>query len=153
MDITKNIQDLEKLKQDLQFKLRHVERAIESLKLLSDSGSSNLTELEIVDKDAADNIARDMYYRAVGTAKRILIILKNTGRFLHIRDFATEMFTLDESLSIEKYVQKLSPVLSRMRRDGILVKIGNSNLYTYWGLKEWLDEGGNVKPGYEPEEV
>ncbi len=78
-------------------------------------------------------------------------IIRREDRFLHTREIAKLIHDIDPFASVDDIVKKLSPVISSLRVNNIIVKkkVGSANIHTFWGSKNWLDENGELKPGHE----
>lgn len=52
------------------------------------------------------------------------------------------------------HINKIYTPIGQLKQEGAVAKktVGNQNVNTFWGSVNWLDENGNIKPGYEYDE-
>jgi hypothetical protein len=83
-------------------------------------------------------------------------IINKAKKFLSIREIANAAQNLHpKENGIEYYHRALSAALSHLKREGALLntQTGKSRATTCWGLSKWLDEKGNIKSEYAPDNV
>lgn len=147
MNNDNTIKRLEELKQELIERARQVDATINTLKRYPDI--VNLKEAKGDVYNEKSNKYRIDEKEPI--RKKILMVLKGEGRFLHVREIADIMHKIDPSNSVEQLTKKISPAISSLGKKDLLVKIkiGKSNINSFWGSKSWLDEDGKIKEGHE----
>lgn len=153
------IKELEEIREDLLEKLRKVEITIETLKTMNISGSvygsshvsGNLTASasDVRSTSISDKIKK--FPPNTSFRKKVALVIKAEERFLHAREIAEIIFSIDGGSSAEDITKKVSPALSSLGQKGTItkIKIGASNINSFWGSKNWLEANGEVKPGHE----
>lgn len=98
------------------------------------------------------NINKDNNYNpSWSLSEKIAFLFKRESRFLHNRELADLAHEIEPNISVNDFVSKFSPVLSRLKREGnlISIQIGKSLRNTFWGSDKWLDLDSKPKEGYE----
>lgn len=84
--------------------------------------------------------------------KKILDIIKNENRFLHVREIANIAHQFEEHIPVSVFVKKISPALSVLKSLPLTclvsIEVANSHFNTFWGSKAWLNEEGEIKSEY-----
>lgn len=77
------------------------------------------------------------------------MILRNEGRFMHMREIKKIAQELEPNEDIDVVDKKISTAFYTIKNltDSPLtnVSIEGSNQNTFWGSKNWLDENGKIK--------
>lgn len=83
---------------------------------------------------------------------KVMTIIHNEGRFLHVREIAKIAHRFEPDISVQSFIRKISPALSllkKMDNPCVVSKIvAKSHFDTFWGLPEWLDEKGDIKADF-----
>lgn len=83
---------------------------------------------------------------------KILRIIKTEGRFVHVREIAEKAHEFEPTISLSDFNKKISQTLSNLKGSGSYnltnLTVGKASINTFWGLKTWLDDDGNVRPEY-----
>lgn len=134
---------IDKLRRDLNLN----QRSYDEIKPMSNS--SNGDENPIFNPINVDRPAN--YDSELGLAKKFSYILKHYNRFLHFREVADIINTLDGTkIDSGKLAGKISASVQSLKGKQIFkhqAKGGHRN--TFWGLKNWLNEDGSIKEGHE----
>lgn len=135
--------ELEKVEKDLLLKLKGVQSTMAMLKgMYSTNGeeSANGSETHNLDK------YRDFDKKATFRDK-LTSIFRTENRFLHIREIAEIMHSIEPKYSVKEFLAKLSPAITYLRKEGAIVKcvVGKSHLNTFWGSKNWVNADGTPK--------
>jgi hypothetical protein len=89
------------------------------------------------------------YNPSANLIAKVQYVLKTEDRFLHVREIASMIVNLEKGTENDEdnYVKKLSPLLSRLKRENKIAnfKIGNSNTNIVWGSPKWIDDNGKIK--------
>ena len=84
--------------------------------------------------------------------KKILDIIKNENRFLHVREIVNIAHQFEENIPVSIFVKKISPALSVLKNLPqtclVSIEVANSHFNTFWGSKAWLNEEGEIKSDY-----
>lgn len=84
--------------------------------------------------------------------KKIIDIIKNENRFLHVREIANIAHQFEQNIPVSIFVKKISPALSVLKNlphtSLISIEVANSHFNTFWGSKAWLNEEGEIKSDY-----
>lgn len=150
MDINATIAGLRRIKTELLDRVENIDTTIQTLESLShitlspaqkEDGEILKVDLTVIANKYAD-------YDKNGSLKsKILYVLKRENRFLHVREIAKLLNQHEPMIPTKDWTGKISSVTSSLRSQNIIVKVlaGKSNINTFWGAKNWLDEKGNVK--------
>lgn len=83
---------------------------------------------------------------------KVLLVLRREERFMHVREIAKIFRYLGYGKSMQHIIRSISPALSVMKKEVIFgvvcVEAENSQLNTFWGLKDWMDAEGKILPEY-----
>lgn len=81
---------------------------------------------------------------------KIIAILRIENRFLHVRQFAEILHSLNAKISEDDYRAKVSTTLSLLRAESNVVNfsVHGANANTFWGSKNWLESKDTPKPEY-----
>ena len=84
--------------------------------------------------------------------KKIIDIIKNENRFLHVREIANIAHQFEENIPVSIFVRKISPALSVLKNLPqtcvVNFEVADSHFNTFWGSKAWLNEEGEIKSEY-----
>ena len=84
--------------------------------------------------------------------KKILDIIKNEKRFLHVREIANIAHQFEKNVPVKMFIKKISPALSVLKNlpetSLISIEVRNSHFNTFWGSRAWLNEEGEIKSEY-----
>jgi hypothetical protein len=145
---------------ELKKELAHVQAYIKRLRFklgekLNENSISDEVEGQYVEEakklisDSTD--VPDGYMTNLSLVKKFILLLKFHKRFLHFKEVADMIIEIEPNIpNQKKLAAKLSAVTSKLK--GVHIEKyqeGNDNRQTYWGIKEWLDDNGNIKPGHE----
>lgn len=86
------------------------------------------------------------YSDAKSVKDKIVVILENERRFLHIKEITEILLRLDfgNSKKVDDYIKNVSPVLSSMAKNGdriSKVSADGNKKSTIWGLCGWIENG------------
>ncbi|SEK41582.1 hypothetical protein [Parapedobacter koreensis] len=157
------IEELEKLKAELLSKVHNIDQTIQLLKVMSNDTNdklinrSNVVQLQDDSINSKDKelISRYKDYDKNATVKmKVVTVLKTENRFLHLRQIAKILHLLEPDTSEKDFVTKLYTAVSKLKSSGAIVKyaIGASNVNTFWGSKNWLDDKGEPKSEHKYDE-
>lgn len=123
---------------------------IENL-IASYRGDGNISFGMIEEKPVVQTETDKNYPLNANLQDKVFYALKKRNRFLHNREIAKEILLNEPSSTEKEIVTKLSPLLSRLKREGVLsnVKVDGNNLSVYWGSPKWLDDKGEIKSDYK----
>ncbi len=153
MNDTETIKELIELRNELLKKIEHIDNTIDILKSLN----SNSITTPSASTSSNFKMRNDKYkdYKSSDSLRgKIAYILKTEGRFLHVREIALILHSLEPNHSVKEYITKISPAISYLRRRGVIVKVkaSKSNVNTFWGSKNWIDKKGEVIDTYKYDE-
>ncbi|NNC86089.1 MAG: hypothetical protein HKN75_08400 [Bacteroidia bacterium] len=174
-NISKIIKLLERtranLKVDSDMKIKRIDGAIELLKqntlnkdlltilnIATTLNSTNQSEQSIVDTLGLfeeGNANPNPTPKLKGpVTKRIIKLLETKQQFLHNKQIAEILEEDFPELDEAQLSQKLSSALSNLKRQEKIIMFidGRSSKKTYWGKKQWL-ENGKIKNGFEFREI
>lgn len=155
MDKQDIIQELERERQELQRKLTSLDDTIlylrQSSSILPTSNGYSQPAVNgnaaVVDAGQVDKTKYKNYPVNKSNRDKAAAILKAENRFLHMREIVEIAQALepkkdsDVSSSIRQAVYALKSL------DQIIgIKADGTNINTFWGSKNWLDESGKIKP-------
>lgn len=99
-----------------------------------------------------DPNAEDHYDPNWTLVRKFVFLLKENDRFLHFRE-AAEMIVYREGLREDpkKIAGKLTAVTVPLKKENKIVKFkaDSQNINTFWGIPEWLNPDGSIRPGHE----
>ncbi len=141
------ITELENLKKELLERVEHIDKTIHTLKSISFSPARSFFLTTEVGKKTNGSSKYSDYDINVTMRNKIAYILKKENRFLHVREIASILHSIEPGSTEQEYIAKLSPAISALKKQGaiIRVQVGKSNLNIFWGSKNWVDENGNPK--------
>lgn len=125
-----------------------------ALSLLKKGAIQELEALNIVkDEDKAVSISNSLYreYDKNWSIKnKVQYILKQEKRFLHFREIARIIVSIEGEGDENELTSSLSNSTRPLKEDKIIVKYkyGKSHRYTFWGSPKWLDDKGEIKKEY-----
>lgn len=136
------ILELEKAKADLLQKVAQIDTTINTLISMAGFYNGNGVAVPSVDYNKKDTLK-----------KKVAFVIKRENRFLHVREIAKFLHELERNVSVDDFMQKLTGAITSLKRDEVIIKlkVGLSNQNTFWGSKNWI-ENGKPKNGYEPNE-
>jgi hypothetical protein len=101
------------------------------------------------------NMSVDQYFaydNSQPIRKKILDIIKNENRFLHVREIANIAHQFEQDIPVSIFVKKISPALSVLKNlpqsSLVSIEVAHSHFNTFWGSKAWLNEEGEIKSEY-----
>lgn len=146
------IQELESLRNELLERVKQIEGTISMYKAIHNTADNALKNANIalnITKEAQEKYRG--YDKKASMRNKIAVILKAEKRFLHVREIAKFIHEIDPFDNETEIAKKISPAISFLGKSGSVVKlkIGKSNINSFWGSKNWLDENGNPKVGHE----
>jgi len=174
-NISKIIKLLERtranLKEDSEMKIKRIDGAIDLLRqnslnddlvtilqIATTLNSTDKSERSIIDTLGLfeNGIPNDNHTPKLKgpVTKRIIKLIENKQHFLHNKQIAEILEEDFPELDEAQLSQKLSSALSNLKRqDKIMMYVdGRSSKKTYWGKKQWLDNG-KIKSGFEFKEI
>lgn len=120
-----------------------------------EAGDGLLTVEKNDDQLQKSKISIDQYFaydNSQPIRKKILDIIKNENRFLHVREIANIAHQFEPNIPVTIFVKKLSPALSVLKnlpQSGLIsIEVANSHFNTFWGSKAWLNEEGDIRSQY-----
>ena len=157
MDINATIAGLRRIKTELLDRVENIDKTINTLESLSH------ISLPVAQRANSDILSDDPiimpnnyadYDESKSLKNKILHILKKENRFLHVREIASVMNRHEPKVSLKEWTGKISAVTSVLRNQRRITKIliGKSNINTFWGAENWLDEKGNAKKEHSYDE-
>lgn len=87
--------------------------------------------------------------------QKIVHTLKQNNRFMHIREIAGFIKEYDRSNEeIEIFINRVRAQLIPLKKDKIISSLSPDGQLrnTVWGSVKWIDDEGNIKPGFEPDQ-
>lgn len=114
-----------------------------------------LTEGKGIEKATINTRAiKDGYDKTATMRNKLVQVLKKAGKFLHIRQIAALLHEYEPDVSEKEFIGRLYPAMAALKKSGTIVKfaVDNSNLNTFWGSKNWLDDSGKIKNGFAYDE-
>jgi len=145
------INELLKLKNELSERIRQVDITIDMLKTMpisADSTSINKVtgNLTSVKPEGYESFDINASFRA-----KVIYVIKTEKKFLHAREIAQILNKIEPTKNTKDLIKKVSPILSLLKQKGVIIKIkvGRSNINSFWGGKDWVNENGLPKSGYE----
>jgi hypothetical protein len=89
------------------------------------------------------------YKDAKSNKAKAFIIVKESGRFLHMRQIREIAASLEGSAK-DEVIKGINLAVYTLKNDGVLVayKASESNLDTFWGHKNWTEANGKPKAEY-----
>jgi hypothetical protein len=141
------IKELELLKEELLKRVNEIENTINTFKSMSTKVvTNNKVDNSDINKSQYSDYDNNSTYR-----KKVACILKNEGRFLHVREIAEIISDIEKGVRPEEVKKKVSSAIAYFARTNQIVKlkIGTSNINSFWGKDIWLDEKNNPKSGRE----
>lgn len=160
----KTIDDLERLKVELLSKVQNIDQTIALLRALSpnalnNSASSSQMVSEAAPQDLSDAdktvISKYKDYNKDATMlNKVAFILKTENRFLHLRQIARILHLNEPEITEKEFTAKLYPAVAKLKSSGVIVKysVGTSNVNTFWGSKNWLNDDGTPKDKHKFDE-
>lgn len=135
--------ELDEHKKIVQPHLEIIESITATIKALN-SNYNNNSQTSVITHNDGYNI--DWDYRG-----KIAFFIKKERRFLHNREIGDLVHEREPGITVDEFVKRFAGVLWRLKNENQLinVQINNSKRSTFWGVKEWLDEDGNIKPEHE----
>lgn len=123
-----------------------------ALNLLKEEAIKEIEALDEV-KGHANNVDNNLYkyYQKNWSIKqKVQFILKNEKRFLHFREIARIIISLEGNGDEDQLTSSLSNATRPLKDDGTIVKYkhGKSHKHTFWGSPKWLNDEGQIKEGY-----
>jgi hypothetical protein len=91
--------------------------------------------------------------------KKIVTIIKNENRFLHVREIAAIAHQFEQEIPVSVFIKKISPALSTLKispETGLIsIAVGQSHFNTFWGSKHWIDNSGAIIEAhmYNPNQI
>ena len=153
MSNNQTINELEMLKSDLLAKVHQIDITISTLRAFSSmdytgNGNGNGKSNESLNKYSD-------YDKNAVAKNKLAYVLKKENRFLHIRQIAEVLHRLEPAFSEKDWIAKLYPAISELKKAGAIVKfsIGESNVNSFWGSKNWVDANGNPKKEHKYDEA
>ena len=81
--------------------------------------------------------------------ERVASVIRMENRFIHVREIARIIHSLEPDIPESVLIKKISPALTVLKAakgsNLINIVVGKSNLNSFWGSRSWLDESGNPK--------
>jgi hypothetical protein len=145
------IYELEKLKEELSAKIGQIESTISLIKTMPSSTTSVPNNIESFYQNPKLKKDYSSYNKNDSFRNKVAIILRTEQRFLHVREMAEIMHELEPDKNVALLTRKISPVLSFLGKNNSVtkIKVGKSNINSFWGSNSWLDKNGTPKSGYE----
>ena len=140
---------LAKEKDELIKKLALVDKMIqeykveENIMIYSFNDYQNLGTLNVQLQDRYKN-----YSISYPIRKKIVTIIKNENRFLHVREIAAIAHHFEKEIPVQLFIKKISPALSILKNypeSGLVsIAVENSHFNTFWGSRNWMDINGCI---------
>lgn len=107
---------------------------------------NNLDENNVI---GTENIDKYEHYNIdYPIRKKIVTIIKNENRFLHVREIAAIAHQFEQQIPVSVFIKKISPALSMLKispESGLIsITVYNSHFNTFWGSKHWIDKSGTI---------
>lgn len=151
MDKHQIIQALEEERDALELKLKSLELTILTMKQSLNqpaytNGHSNGSNGSF-NKHTPTPKKYDGYASAKSNKKKASIIIREAGRFLHIRQIREIAKTLEPNANEDELAKGIQQAIYALKADGLIVayKASDSNIDSFWGSKYWLDDNGKPK--------
>jgi hypothetical protein len=140
------IEELERVKEELLEKAKHIDITINTLKTMSFNSDNKLNEKMINEKQLINKVeGYEDFDSTMSFRNKVMFIIKKENRFVHSREISEILKKIEPT--DEDLTRKVSVALSYFRQKNAIskIKIGNSNINTFWGSDKWLDENKNPK--------
>lgn len=142
------IQELERLKEELLERAKQVDKTINTLRSISMSSDWTFSN-DTTHKESKNQISGYEKFDYKTTFRnKVWFVIKKEDRFIHSREIADIFNKLEPG---EKdVIRKVSGALSYLRQNNRITKttVGKSNINTFWGISNWLDDNGKPKDGH-----
>ena len=142
MDKQQIIEALEHEKEDLMAKIASLDMTILTLRQ-----SSNLNG----HGTSSNSIAKYKgYNQAKSNKDKVAIIVREEGRFLHMRQIISIAQSLEPREDPKEVAKKTQQAVYALKAQEVLISIATneSNLNVFWGSPNWADDKGHIKPDY-----
>ncbi len=99
----------------------------------------------------------DGYPRKMSIENKVVFLIKNKQRFLHVREIANLLYEKEPGIdnnAKKPLVRRLATILNiaQGKKKVVKFKVGSSNRNCFWGSIKWLDESGEIKPEHKYDE-
>lgn len=155
MDKTEVIKVLEAERKELLSKLQSLELTILTLQQSLNMPYQPSTTLNGNSRpQPVNNSIPDKYknYHKLNTRQKAATILRNEGKFLHMRQIvkiAQELAPNEDPKTIEKSIKTALYTMKNAEGSSLVnFQVDGMNTNTFWGSKNWLNEDGTVKEKY-----
>lgn len=163
MDTSNTIRELEATKKQILSWADQIDATINTLKLMasfnpangySNGASNDTNNSQRSNKNELPEKYKD-YRRDWSTKQKLAYVLKIENHFLHIRQIAEILHSLEPSIDTKDFISKLYPAVSELKKVGTITKymVGSSNLNVFWGSPNWLGENGEPKAEHTYDET
>lgn len=134
------IQHLISLRDEFYRKYKSID---ETISLLTDDKQLKIKDLSI------HSTKNDGYDKKWSMKNKLSHVLKIEGKFLHIRQIAERLHKYEPGVSEKDFISKLYPAIALLKKSTIVkFSADKTNLNSFWGSKNWLDDNGKIKEGY-----
>jgi len=155
------------ISQSIQLLEREVERLSRAIKILKgDTITGNISAVSyssvhayanLTDANANKSVLKsesnDDYDVNWELRQKFLYFLKKLKRFVHLREIADLIIKAEgkDPNMASSIASQIGAKILILKQKGEIVKFQETtnNLYAYWGSKNWMDEKGKIKSGYE----
>lgn len=136
------INKLIKERDELEIKLNQINELIEKFGKSEGRSSNKPSSSKVITKELTGGNLTSV----------VTELFKSESRFLHVREIADLLEDQGYFIGDHKEFcnKKLSPLLSRLKKDDVLVNyaVNGKNTGTFWGSPKWLDAKGVAKDGH-----
>lgn len=138
-------------KEELSKKKLQLLKQLDAVNLLLNSDNSDMESHKPIMVEKPQQADLDLTYELKNASQhqQFLIILRETGRFMKIREIAKMLADIiggdENNLRV-----KLSRITGKLKKMNKIksYKIGTSNKNVFWGSPKWIDDEGNIKNEY-----
>lgn len=149
------IRQLEENKMQLLERVKQIDITIETLKAMSSFNQPNGLSYQNGSTPLPNAVGRYTEYDPKANMKsKLALVLKKENRFLNIRQIADILHKHEPKIDAKDFITKLYPPIADLKKSNTIVKfaVGDSNINTFWGSKNWLNEDGTIKDEHKYDE-
>jgi hypothetical protein len=144
MDTTEIVNQLKQKREEL---FKTIKSLDETIALFLKDNSDVTVNSVALPSDKSKSESASNTASKVGTSLKtvILNVFKAENRFLHIREI--NPLVAEKAPEFKDQIDKIRSTISNLKTQNVLIpyKVGSSNLNTFWGSKNWLNEKGEPK--------
>jgi hypothetical protein len=149
------IRQLEENKMQLLERVKQIDITIETLKAMSSFNQPSGATYQNGSAPLLNVIGRYAEYDPKANMKtKLALVLKKENRFLNIRQIADILNRHEPKIEAKDFITKLYPAVADLKKNNTIIKftVGESNINSFWGSKNWLNEDGSIKDEHKYDE-